>query len=56
LKRYDIDAVILTPETPAAGLLAHLAGWERIHADENAVVYLRQGDGSTALIDHDPSQ
>jgi hypothetical protein len=56
LKRYDIDAVMLAPETPAAGLLAHLAGWQRIHADENAVVYLRQGDGSTALIDHDPSQ
>jgi hypothetical protein len=56
LKRYDIDAVMLTPATPAAGLLAHLAGWERIHADEHAVVYLRQGDGSAALIDHDPSK
>jgi hypothetical protein len=56
LKRYDIDAVMLTPATPAAGLLAHLAGWQRIHADESAVVYLRRGDGSTALIDHDTSK
>jgi hypothetical protein len=56
LKRFDIDAVMLTPETPAVGLLAHLAGWERIHADEHAVVYLRRGDGSTALVDHDPAK
>jgi hypothetical protein len=41
LKRYDIDAVLLTPATPAAGLLDHLDGWQRIYADDNAVVHVR---------------
>ena len=37
----DIDAVLLTPSTPAASLLDHLDGWQRAHADETAVVYIR---------------
>jgi hypothetical protein len=44
LKRYDIDAVLLTPETPAAKLLDHLDGWQRIYADANAVVHVRVPD------------
>jgi hypothetical protein len=51
LKQYDIDAVMLNPATPAASLLDHLAGWQRIYADENAVVHLRVGDGANSLID-----
>lgn len=51
LKRYDIDAVILKPSTPAAGLFDHLAGWQRIYADDNAVVHLRTGDGSANVLD-----
>jgi hypothetical protein len=41
LKTYDIDAVLLTPATPAAGLLDHLDGWQRIYSDESAVVHIR---------------
>jgi hypothetical protein len=41
LKNYDIDAVLLTPSTPAATLLDHQAGWQRIYSDENAVVHVR---------------
>jgi hypothetical protein len=41
LKGYDIDAVLLRPTTPAAKLLDHLAGWQRVYADENAVVHVR---------------
>ena len=41
LKRYDIDAVILTPATPAVKLLDHIGGWQRIYADESAVVHVR---------------
>ena len=51
LKQYDIDAVMLNPATPAASLLDHLAGWQRIYADENAVVHLRVGDGANSLVD-----
>jgi hypothetical protein len=41
LKSYDIDAVLLTPSTPAASLLDHLDGWQRAYADETAVAYIR---------------
>jgi hypothetical protein len=41
LRDYDIDAVLLTPETPAATLLDHIGGWQRVYSDENAVVHIR---------------
>ena len=28
-------------ETPAAGLLDHLDGWQRVYSDETAVVHIR---------------
>jgi hypothetical protein len=48
LKEYEIDAVLLMPATPAAGLLDHLDGWQRVYSDETAVVHIRnaeQGNG-----------
>ena len=41
LKTWDIDAVLLTPHTPAAGLFDHIGGWRRAYADENAVLHVR---------------
>jgi hypothetical protein len=41
LKNYDIDAVLLTPSTPAASLLDHLDGWQRVYSDETAVLHVR---------------
>jgi hypothetical protein len=41
LKTYEIDAVLLTPSTPAAGLLDHLDGWQRVYSDETAVLHIR---------------
>ena len=41
LKRWDIDAVLLTPHTPAVGLLDHIGGWRRVYADDNAVLHVR---------------
>jgi hypothetical protein len=41
LKSYDIDAVLLTPATPAASLLDHLDGWQRVYSDASAVVHIR---------------
>jgi hypothetical protein len=41
LKKYDIDAVLLKPATPAASLLDHIGGWQRVYSDEMAVLHLR---------------
>ena len=38
-----IDVTLLTPHTPANGLLDHLKGWTRVYADDIAVVYVRTG-------------
>jgi hypothetical protein len=36
--------VLLTPATPAASLLDHLDGWQRVYADEIAVVHIRPAE------------
>jgi hypothetical protein len=41
LKTWNIDAVLLTPRTPAVGLLDNIGGWQRAYADENAVLHVR---------------
>jgi hypothetical protein len=41
LKKWDIDAVLLTPATPAVGLLDRIGGWRRVYSDENAVLHVR---------------
>jgi len=41
LKSYEIDAVLLNPDTPASVLLAHVEGWQRIFADKYSVLYVR---------------
>ena len=43
LKHYDIDATVLTPATPAASFMDHVPGWQRLYADDNAVVHVRTG-------------
>ena len=43
LKKWDIEAVLLTPGTPAVGLLDHIGGWRRAYADDNAVLHVRTG-------------
>lgn len=42
LDTYKIDATLLAPTTPAAGLLDKLDGWQRIYADDTAVVHIRK--------------
>ena len=42
LDTYKIDATLLTPATPAVGLLDKLDGWQRIYADDTAVVHIRK--------------
>ena len=41
LKHYDIDATVLTPATPAASFMDHVPGWQRLYADDNAIVHVR---------------
>lgn len=41
LKTWDIDAVLLTPSTPAVGLLDNISGWQRVYSDRNAVLHVR---------------
>jgi hypothetical protein len=43
LKTHDIDATVLTPATPAVSFMDHAPGWQRVYADDNAVVHLRTG-------------
>src|SRR5215475_12719548 len=42
LKDYRIEATLLTPATPAAGLLDQLPEWQRVYADGVAVVHVRR--------------
>lgn len=44
LKTWEIDAVLLTPGTPAVGLLDHVGGWQRVYTDKNAVLHVRTGN------------
>ena len=43
LRDYDIDGLLLQPGTPAASLLDHLGNWRKIHADDVAILYVRDG-------------
>ena len=45
LEKYDIDAVLLPPSTPAASLLDRLGGWQRVYSDDNAVLHVRAAKG-----------
>ena len=42
LDEYKIDTTLLFPSTPAVGLLDRLPEWERIYADDVAVVHVRR--------------
>ncbi len=41
LRTHDIDATVLTPATPAVSFMDHAPGWQRVYADDTAVVHLR---------------
>lgn len=44
LAREHIDATLLRPSTPAARLMDHLDGWQRVYADDVAVAHRRRPD------------
>ena len=41
LDEYGVQSTLLAPHTPAVAYLDELAGWERLYADDVAVVHLR---------------
>lgn len=51
LRQYHIAWTLLSPESPAVALLAHLPGWKRLYADPIAVVYVRE-DGTAQKLEH----
>jgi hypothetical protein len=42
LDEYNIRATLLTPSTPAVGLLDRMPEWKRAYADDIAVVHVRR--------------
>jgi hypothetical protein len=42
LDEYGIAATLLSPATPAVGLLDRMDGWQRVYADDVAVVHMRR--------------
>jgi hypothetical protein len=42
LDEYHVGATLLAPERPAVALLDRLPGWERLYADDVAVVHVRK--------------
>ena len=42
LDEYGIAATLLNPETPAVGMLDRMDGWQRVYADDVAVVHMRR--------------
>lgn len=48
LDEYKIDATLLRPSTQAVGLLDRLEGWERVYADDVAVVHVRRAHRANA--------
>lgn len=42
LDEYHVGATLLFPTTPAVGLLDRMDGWQRIYADDVAVVHVRR--------------
>jgi hypothetical protein len=42
LDDYQIDATLLVPKSPAAQVLDHVTGWQRLYADDTAVIHVRR--------------
>lgn len=42
LDEYEIDATLLVPGSPAVAFLDRQPDWERLHADDVAVVHVRR--------------
>ncbi len=50
LAAKQIDVTLLSPATPANGLLDRLKGWKRVYADDVAVVHVRVGAADSEVM------
>ncbi|MBR0800196.1 hypothetical protein JQ615_32995 [Bradyrhizobium jicamae] len=48
LDKYQIDATLLNPTSPAAYALDHVKGWKRLYSDDVAVIHVRSGETRTS--------
>jgi hypothetical protein len=48
IEEYRINVTLLSPATPAVALLDRLPGWQRVYADNIAVVHRRQNGAKLA--------
>ncbi|MBR0939098.1 hypothetical protein JQ586_37760 [Bradyrhizobium jicamae] len=48
LDQYQIGATLLSPKTPAVGLLDRMEGWQRIYGDSVAVVHIRRAEAGAS--------
>jgi hypothetical protein len=48
LRDYDIDAVLLNPDTPASALLDRVEGWQRVYADKSSVLHVRAANSPSS--------
>ena len=44
LEEYKIEATLMRTKNPAAKLLDHLDGWQKVYADDIAVIHIRKPD------------
>jgi hypothetical protein len=49
LEEYRIEATLLRTQSPAAQLLDHVDGWQKIYSDETATVHIRKAGASHAM-------
>jgi len=50
LDKYQIDATLLNPTSPAAFALDHVKGWKRLYTDDLAVIHVRTDETKTSAL------
>lgn len=50
LDKYQIDATLLNPTSPAGYALDHVKGWKRLYKDEFAVIHVRSDETKTSAL------
>jgi hypothetical protein len=44
LDQYQIEATLIRTENPAAKLLDHVDGWQKVYSDDIATIHVRKAD------------
>ena len=46
LDQYQIEATLIRTENPAAKLLDHVDGWQKVYSDDIATIHVRKADAA----------